>query len=694
MGFLLLFGPLFSLAADLDDDLMEVTVETERDQARSEDAVTTVELEEAKQETEGLGEVLSRTPGLTVQRSGGLGSAQRIALDGFDGEQIRTFIDGVPLAYSGVALQLSDVPLELVDAVDVFHGVVPIRYGADALGGAIDLRTRELTEGLHGRVSFQAGSWDSYRVGASLRYLRHRVGFVADATLDSSRNDWPITVGVADLTGAVSDLTVRRNHAAYLAGTGRLGLVVRDKPWADSFDFHLSGSSSEKELPHNLVMTVPYGEVTYWRNAASALANWSKWLGASVQGYAMAAYGFRQTRLLDVAPYVYGWNGEIIRERPTPGELDNKPHDRVTWQHSFYGRLGAQALVHRRHCLDFSLTPDLAWRTGSEREREDNDARDPGDADQQLTKFVAGLAWRGELAPDRVFLKAFGKAYFFDARMEGLSPSYEFVEQRVGGVRGGGGALLRVQLADPLTLKASYELATRIPSADEWFGDGVLILPNLGLEPETSHNANLELMLAGARTTAGTFGASVRGFARFSDSLMVLLPQDVTLQWVNVYSARTLGVNGSVDWSSPGDWVSLYGSVGWNDMRNISDEGSFSNFKGDRIPNQPWLDAYGRLSFQAQDLGVEGQSLRLLWQTQYVHGYFRGWESVGQVASKQFVPSQLVHGVGVTWSTRWRDQYGLSATIEVANLTNAETYDLFGVQLAGRSVSAKLSATW
>ncbi|MCB9680597.1 MAG: TonB-dependent receptor [Alphaproteobacteria bacterium] len=681
---------------DADDDAYEVVVEqdaTASDPRASTEAVTRVDTTTAQRETIDLGEQLARTAGISIQRTGGLGASQRLALDGLGDDQVRVFFDGVPLASTGLGTTVADVPPELVRHVDVFHGVVPIRYGADALGGALDLVPPDPEPGAHGHVSWQSGSWDTHRLTGQVRWLDHGVGVVAGGFFDSARNDWRIDVDVADRTGALSPVTLTRQHAAYRAGGGRVGLVVRDKPWADRFDLTALASDTHKEIPHNQVMTVPYGGVATARTATGVTARWRKLVGA-FDTELLAAWSWRRTRLLDEATVVYDWFGQEVRERPTAGELDGKPHDRLTWQQALYARGLVRWLPHPRHRVELVVTPDVTWRTGDERDQAPDDPRDAYEADQRQTKVTTSLGWTGEVVRDRLEVSAAVTSYVYRARMSGLTAAYAWETLTRAEAPFGATAALRATLVPHLFLKASYQRAVRLPGPDEVFGDGILVSPNLELEPERSHNANLSLQLVGQDSPAGRFDATVRGAARFADQLVVLMSRDVTLQWQNVFRARALAVHGALAWSAPGDWVSLSGSTSWLDLRNTSDEGPLVTYAGDRVPNRPWLHATGRLAVQVPHVGVAASTLGLHWTTRYVHAFFRGWPSAGLAETKQVIPAQVVHDVGVTWSLQTARDLHLVATLDLHNLLDGKTFDVFGVQRPGRSVAGKLSLSW
>jgi vitamin B12 transporter len=247
----------------------------------------------------------------------------------------------------------------------------------------------------------------------------------------------------------------------------------------------------------------------------------------------------------------------------------------------------------------------------------------------------------------------------------------------------------RYRLTPRLAIKASYEWATRLPSRDEVFGDGILIQPNLELAPERSHNANL-----GGRYEdegrLGTLGAEVNLFARLADQLIVLLGDDRYFTYLNVFAARILGVEGAASWVNRKGWLGVEGTFTVQDIRNASSDGTFEAFEGDRIPNRPWLLAAATGTARKKGLVRDGDELVLFASSRYVHEFFRGWESAGLRAFKQVVPTQLVHGVGITYAAR-----GLTpvvTTLEIQNLTDARAFDSFGAQRPGRAIFLKLSA--
>ncbi|NVJ00079.1 TonB-dependent siderophore myxochelin receptor MxcH [Myxococcus sp. AM009] len=660
----------------------------------SAEAVRVVELKQARQQTADLGEVLSRNSGVSVQRNGGLGSASRFSLNGFSGEQVRFFLDGVPLDLAGFGLGLANVPVNLLKRVEVYRGVVPVRFGADALGGAVNLVSSDGDEPSGTSVSLQAGSFGTYRGAVSGQYTLGASGLFVKghAFGDLARNDYTVDVQVADERGRLRDVRVPRFHDGFVAGGAGLEVGVAQQPYAERLSLRVFGTRSRKELQHNVVMTVPYGEARSGESSHGALATWAQGglLGGKLRLDAVGGYSRRDTNFRDLAQVVYDWYGDPGVERRQPGELGLTPADQVLWQHSVLARIHADYEVSQAQRFRLSLSPTFVTRQGQDRLKVGTDQRDPLSAQRDLLTLVGGLEHELAVSDGRLKNVAFVKGYVMRSNSEEVLPGSVFRRNDQANERLGVGDSLRLFLPYGLLAKASYEFATRLPGPDELFGDGVLVLSNLGLRPELSHNANLELSLDDWRTGAGRFRGSVGGFARFADQLIVLLGNDASLSYQNVYAARSVGVEAAAGWTSPGDWLALDANATWQDFRNAGGGGAFEAFKGDRIPNRPWLFANASARLQRRALLQASDAAALSFTSRYVHGFYRGWESQGLREYKQDVDAQLIHSVALSYQREGSPALG--GTLEVFNLTNARAYDFFGVQRPGRALTFKVTA--
>ena len=690
--------PTLRLIGDEEAAPIEVTVRgTSKAQElrESAQAVQVVEIGEQSKRTADLGEVLAREEGVGVRRGGGLGSAARFSLNGLTGDQIRFFLDGVPLEFAGYPFGIANVPVNFIDRVEIYRGVAPTRFGADALGGAVNLVTDEALSGTNASTSYQVGSFGTHRLTAGASHLFEPLGFFvrAQGFVDHADNDYFIDVEVPNEVGRLSPARVYRFHDAYDARGASIEAGFVNTPWADRLILRAFLTEFEREIQHNIVMTVPYGDVTTGASSSGATLRYEHRPRKDVSLSVVGGYSYERTNFRDVGECVYDWFGRCIRERRQAGEIEPFPRDPVLWDHNGFARVNAQWRLVPRHRLRLSVAPTFVTRTGDERRQTDPDARDPLTAQRDAFSQVTGLEYEADVLGDALENIAFAKHYLQTVRSEEPLVGGGFQDRDRTTQRLGVGDALRYRIISSLWAKASYEWATRLPRPEEIFGDGQLIVDNLELEPETSHNVNLGLTLDARETRWGSWRSTINGFLRDADNLIILLGNDRVFSYQNVFGARSVGVEAAVGWTSPGQWLSLDGNVTYQDFRNTSDEGTFGDFEGDRIPNRPYLFANGMGRLQYRGAASSGDELALVWNTRYVHEFFRGWESVGLRNFKQTVDDQLTHTAALTYSVDG-DPLALSFTGEVQNLTDAQVFDFFGVQRPGRAFYFKVTAQY
>lgn len=662
---------------------------------RSAEAVQILETEEAKRHSQDLGEVLARTQGVGVQRAAGLGSDTRISMNGLTDDQIRFFLDGIPLEFMGYPFGIANIPVNLVDRIEIYRGVVPIRFGADALGGAINLQSdRDIKAGTHGAASLQVGSFGTYRMTLNGHHLDKPSGWLTrvGAFVDLAENNYPMDVEIAGEDGVREPTRVYRFHDAYRAIGGNVEVGVMNKPWADRLLLRGFVSAFDKEIQHNLLMTFnPYGDVELGNSTAGATLRYENVFSERFGVNAVAGYAYHTISYVDVGECFYNWFGQCFRERAQPGERVGRAQDQDYFEHNAFGRINFDWFALPKHVLHLSISPTYTGRSGEEHRMPNPEARDPLSAARQLVGLVSGVEYQLELLETRLENRLFFKDYLQVLQAEDpLSSGAGFRRKDRTTHRVGLGDSLRYTLLEWLYAKASYEWATRLPRPDEIFGNAFPIQPNLDLNPEVSHNVNLGVTVDSLRTSFGTLRGDVNGFLRDADQLILLIGDDQSASYQNAYSARSLGVESALGWSSPREYVALNGNATYVDFRNTSTEGGFADYQGQRIPNRPYFFATGNVRLQAQSIAAPRDEISLTWTTRYVQSFFRGWEGLG--TDKLDVPEQLLHSVALTYFIEG-DRADLSFSCELQNITDADAFDYFRVPKPGRAIYFKITSS-
>ena len=136
-----------SLPALADDELGTVVVTATRQHQRANELLADVsivsreDIEQAGQTT--LNELLARQPGIQSGSNGGPGKASSLFIRGANANQTLVLIDGVRIGSTTVGTPaLEQIPLSQVERIEILRGPGSALYGADAIGGVIQIFTK------------------------------------------------------------------------------------------------------------------------------------------------------------------------------------------------------------------------------------------------------------------------------------------------------------------------------------------------------------------------------------------------------------------------------------------------------------------------------------------------------------------------------------------------------------------------
>ncbi|MEM6526143.1 MAG: carboxypeptidase-like regulatory domain-containing protein [Bacteroidota bacterium] len=704
-------------------DEVVVTAKSEARQLElSAKSVQIIETREVKLKSADLGEVMAQTEGVNVQRAGGLGSGVRFALNGLSGDQIRFFYDGIPLNFSPYAFGIANVPVNAIDRVEIYKGVVPIQFGADALGGAVNLASPEVYDGWAGSASYQVGSFNTHRVTGNINYANDQTGLfvLAGGFYDDTDNDYKIDVAIPNEQGQLQQETVRRFHDGYRAYGANVRLGIRNKAWANELSLEGYYGDYDNEVQNSqapglidqlslginqAVAGSPFGDLRFTSfsqgvnlnyNVSSPPRGGGRWEDIPPPNPRQrgtweldlkAGYNYTERVSIDTSRNLYNWFGEVIRIQQQPGEFALADH-LITKSTSYFARQQLTYTLSDNHSFKLAIAPTYQYRTADDLLIDG--PFDPALDEGFLFDLVSGIEYTADLLDERLQNIAFIKNYRQNIRIESLDPSVEetLIDERSVSNYGAGNGI-KYDWSPRFSTKLSYEYAYRLPRQDEIFGDGQLILENLELRPESSHNVNLQWSFASKPGTKNDWQLQGNFFLRKIDDLIFLLVSPDNLgSFQNVWSATSQGFELSGRWRDVVKGLTLSANTTYQEYLNTSETGPFESFEGDRIPNTPYFFANGSAAYELTDLIKKKDRLSIFWNMRYVNAFFVGWESAGLRQFKAEVPNQTIHAAGITHRMNIKNIQN-ALTLEVQNLTNAKVFDLFGVQRPGRAIYIK-----
>lgn len=152
------------------DDVIVTASRTPQTQDAALAAVTVITREDIERRAPlSLPELLRGQPGLAIASNGGPGKVASTFLRGTDSDHAVVLVDGVRIGSvtsGGAAFQ--DIPVEQIERIEIVRGPFSSLYGADAVGGVIQIFTRRPQRAFDPNASVGIGSFDTRRASAGV----------------------------------------------------------------------------------------------------------------------------------------------------------------------------------------------------------------------------------------------------------------------------------------------------------------------------------------------------------------------------------------------------------------------------------------------------------------------------------------------------------------------------------------------
>jgi len=656
--------------------------------------VVAIEAQQLRNLNSNAADMLARVSGVKMRETGGVGAEANINLNGFTGRHVRIFIDGVPMNEANASFRINNIPAELIERIEIYKGVVPVTFGADALGGAINVVTRKSRYN-YGNLSYTFGSFNTHKSTLNLgQFLTDNISVELNAYQNYSDNSYKVFTEYLDLqTGTYSKEKrwFKRFHDRYHneAIIGRVNIF--DEKWADKLSFALNYSQEDKQLQNaNLMQKVFGGKYRKSHNYSSSVEYEKKNILNGLSLFLTGRYDFTTTQNVDEEARRYSWTGEY-EPMVTRGEsqlqntifegktgyitshLDYQLNEKHSFQltHTFsnYTRRNKNMLI-----TNYTLDSDFMRRVNE--------------------KNISGFSYKFTPS-ERWNILAFGKYYNTAVTgpviISGQGSRAVYEEETHHTQAWGYGGATTYQLLKTLQTKISYEKSFRLPTDTELFGDGDLEIGNYKLKPENSDNLNVNLSYQPAFKAHSLLVEAGFAYRYIKDYII----RSIISAGANEGSAGSrnhgkvlnMGVDATLRYFYK-DVFSVGGNLSYMNLRNkeeFTETGRLSAIYNDRLPNMPYLFGNADATCNIESLIAKHDKLSLNYNLFFTEEFFTSWQSEG---TKIKVPRQLSHDVSLTYYT---PNKRLSLSVEAKNITDELLYDNYSLQKAGRAFYAKLS---
>ena len=648
----------------------------------SPEAVSVIDAKELQGRSISLETVLNKTIGLKVGQTGGLGSSSRIIVHGLEGNRIQILWDGIPMSTSDGAFSLDEIPIDIIERIEVYKSIIPARFGCDGLGGAVNIVTKEFsTDYLD--ASYEFGSYQTHKgsVFSRKNFPKSGVLLGAGGYYTSAKNDYSFRVPERE------NLLVRRDHDRFRSYMLK-GKIAFTKLWFDEISTEFGYYNRFNEI-QGILKNIQHAE-----NQSGMFMLENKLIKSGILNDRLnleshLSLSHMTNNFVDIAQVNYDFEGNIYPSPNGMGETGEVPHNSNDKSLEINERINFDYKLSANQSLNLNTLINYAQRQPNDEIASQHAGFVIGGFPSKKTSVISGLTWDTKLF-DRKLTNMFSAKYFhLHSEIEDLT-SYEMIEapkkknnttSQIGWIEA-----MKYEAFRGFHLKASYQRAIRLPNSQELFGDGIITFPAAGLKPEKSHNCNLGFLI----DKNDILGLSrlqfeVNGFYMQVSDMIKLMKQHMAAGYVNAEKVHIKGIETELKLDIT-PTVYAYGNLTYQDLRDVLNylpgTQAPNPTKGLRLPNIPYLFANFGAEYHRDQL-FKNWHIKAFWDGKFTEEFFYFWELTE--LQKRRIPRSFVNDIGLLLT--YKNKY--SVALECHNMMNKEVWDQFRQPLAGRTFHLK-----
>ncbi len=676
-------------SSDLPDiELDEVTIVGRNEIREMREATMPVSVLSIKQlegTSTNINDALARTTGITVRNTGGVGSASRISVRGLEGKRMGIYIDEAAIGQMSDYMSLNDVPTDMIERIEIYKGIVPYRFGGSALGGAVNVVTKEYPP-VYLDASYEIASFNTHKLNSAFKRNNHKTGlqFGLGGVLTYSDNSYEMELPNLD------NRVVKRDHDRFKkAMVG--GSLKATKWYFDEAKLELIYTATNAQIQgidFDIREAYTHGQA----GIGAITLKRDNFLFDGLDFDFSACYSYGQNGLYDAAKYRYDWDGNRYNSVSAyGGEQGNYASDSDNRTHDIVSKLNLNYLLNKHSTFNLNL---YATQT---RQKPENELMDLSFGYQtsfpsRMSSFTVGFSYDLTLFEGKFMSATTVKNFNFSSDTKVLEYTFINSPKDISLNRNywGGSESLRYKLTKKLLAKASFSSEVRIPTSEELVGNGYSILPSTDLRPERCNGLNAGLLYhrnhkyGFIEIEGNYFLNELQDMIRYQADMIPSMAR-----YANFGTVRTKGV----EFDFKGDVARalyLYANATYQDLRDKREHETGSSAPNPtynkRMPNIPYLLANFGLELHKENLfGGKYQNSRFLVDASYIHEYFYDFEMSKYQDRK--IPTSFTFDAGIEHSFKM-DSWTLS--FKVKNLTDQKVYSDLNRPLPGRNFSFKV----
>ncbi|RRD91106.1 TonB-dependent receptor [Bacteroides heparinolyticus] len=630
-----------------------------------------------------VSDILSKTMGVTIRSQGGVGSASRLSVRGLEGKRIGFFIDEAPMNEHSDFIDINDIPVSMIERIEIYKGVVPAKFGGSAMGGAVNVVLKEYPP-RYLDVSYAVESFNTHKATAVVKRNLPNAGIELGGGGFYTYSDNDYTMESPYHQG----LTIKRDHDRFEAMAGALGMKAR-KWYFDELEITLEGVKNSKQI-QGIFSNIRHAHSKSMAGVLETELKKKDFLTEGLDLNFSGAAAITRFNYIDTAMHRYNWQMEPYNPvHPLGGETGTAPSNSTIHKTHIATKLNLNYILSPQHALNLHTSQVYAHGNPKD-ELKDRALGYKTNYDSDMNSLVAGLSYDYKSPGDRLLNSLTGKYYFYSMKttlrklMAGNQEEPIDFEKHYWGISDA----LRYRFSKELMGKISAAYEVRTPMESELIGDGYLIAPASDLLPERGGNVNIGA-LWDKKIPHGIFQLEVNLFGSYLQDMIRQTRNIYQTQYENFGEMRSLGVEAEVK-ADMLSWLYGYANVTFQDLRDTRKYEYRSQVPNPtyqlRMPNIPYLMANGGVELHKENfLGVRNTNARFFADAAFVEQYFYDFEQ--SMYQERRIPRSLRLDLGIEYTMLGG---ALILSAKMGNATNAKLFSEFNYPLPGRTFSVRL----
>lgn len=645
--------------------------------------VSVISMEQIQGVVSNVQDVLIKTVGVTIRSTGGIGSASRISLRGLEGKRIGFFIDGTPMNDHTDFIDVNDIPVEMIDRIEVYKGIVPSKFGGSAMGGAVNIVIKAYPP-KYIDANYTIGSFNTHKASLVVKMNpeNRKYEFGVGGFYTYSDNSYEMQSPFDD------ELVIKRNHDQFKKKVIAGGFNTSNW-WFDKVEFEPVFIETYKQIQgieHNI-------QHAHSKSKAYVLANGTEKENFIIEGldfHFNLTYAFTKYSFIDTAKFRTNWDGTHYNPvSQFGGEIGRWASNSENPKHNLINKLNLNYLINKQHSINLNSVLNLAYANPKDSIK-DKIVGYKTNYKGNMKNWTLGVNYDYKSKNDK-FLNSFTTKYYFYKMKTKIAKLSSSEVEDINAKKNDFGIsnAFRYRFNSNFLGKLSLAYDVRLPAENELLGDGYAIAPSGNLIPEKNTSLNFGVLYDLTTKHPSNLQIELNSYYMYLKNMIRYTGGYLQSQYQNFGEMRTIGAEIDIK-TDITNWLYGYANLTYQDLRDVRQyEANSSNpnpTKGNRMPNIPYFMVNTGIEFHKKNLfGGKKQNTRIYINGSFIDEYLYDFEQ--SIYQERRIPRTFSVNIGFQQSFS-NGKYFIM--FRGNNITNTQMVSELNRPLPGRNFSLRL----